>query len=232
MTPPKPLTPWQQTLPDVLPRHIRRAIEQGSDGCWTWRNSTDPDGYGWASLNNKTWLAHRLVFTLVKGKHERGLQLDHTCHSRNLDSCPGGRACTHRRCVNPDHLEPVTGLENQQRGHTPAGMTECAKGHTLSDYHGQRRCLTCLEAYRQARRTGTNRNAKLTPADVYEIRAQHSAGASVNDLAAVFPVGRLQMQISRIVRRERWAHLPEVAPMANQSKPGAVVRVWRIGGAL
>jgi hypothetical protein len=145
-TPPKPLTSWQQTLPEELPRHIRRNIGPADSGCWRWTRSLDRDGYGWASLNNKTYLAHRIIYILLRGEPAPGLQLDHLCHT-NDSNCPGGRSCIHRRCVNPDHLEPVTVRENLRRGHTTTGMTECALGHPLSQYHNQRRCLICLADY-------------------------------------------------------------------------------------
>lgn len=45
--------------------------------------------------------AHRVVYESLVGPIPAGLELDHTCRVR--------------RCVNPDHLEPVTHAENQRR---------------------------------------------------------------------------------------------------------------------
>lgn len=137
MTAPKPLTAWQQTLPLGLPRHLRRNIIEGDGGCWLWIRAKDRDGYGSASLNNKTYQAHRLVFTLLRGQPPEGMVLDHLCRIRH--------------CVNPAHLQPVTQHLNLLRSElTPAGMRTCAKGHAFTHNGRQRRCPVCLADYRQA----------------------------------------------------------------------------------
>lgn len=120
--------------PDVLPRHIRRSIGPGPEGCWLWLRSQSRDGYGWTSLHDKTYQAHRLVYSIVVGTPPDGLHLDHLCRVRH--------------CVNPAHLEPVTPRENLLRSPlTPAGMQTCKLGHPLADIGRQRRCLVCLHAY-------------------------------------------------------------------------------------
>lgn len=137
------MTEWQAAnLPDSLPLHIRRNIDEGDGGCWVWNRSRDRDGYGWASLNDKTHLAHRLVYSLVKGDLEPGMVLDHLCRVRH--------------CVNPAHLDQVTSHENLLRSPlTPAGAAMCVKGHGLSRWNGQRRCLICRADYQKARKDGT-----------------------------------------------------------------------------
>lgn len=143
MTPPKPLTEWQErATPSSLPHHIRRNIGPGADGCWLWLRSTSSDGYGWTSLDNRTHQAHRLIYCLLRGDPPSGLVLDHLCRVRH--------------CVNPDHLEPVTPGENLRRSElTPTGMRRCPKGHEFSDRHGQRRCLTCKAEYDRSYRRST-----------------------------------------------------------------------------
>ena len=143
MTPPKLGTPWQESLPDQLPRHVKRNIRPGDGGCWVWTRSASPDGYGWASLDNKTYQAHRLVYTLIRGAPPSGLMLDHLCRNRI--------------CVNPDHLEPVTAKENLLRSPiTPAGQKRCLKcGGDFSivgKAKPQRRCLRCAEEHRRMTR--------------------------------------------------------------------------------
>ena len=90
-----------------------------------------------------------------------GLVIDHLCHNRD-SSCPGARACMHRRCVNPDHLEPTTIEENQRRGIPRsrrgggrAVWTHCKHGHEFTPentivYTGHptwRICRTCRNEY-------------------------------------------------------------------------------------
>jgi len=155
MTAPKPLTAWQQTLPLELPRHIRRNIVEGADGCWLWTRSRSRDGYGWASLEDKTYQAHRLVYVILRGEPPEDLVLDHLCRVRH--------------CVNPAHLEPVTPAKNLLRSElTPAGAKVCAKGHAFIHNGHQRRCPVCLAEYNAA-----NRESKI--AYLREYRRRQSA---------------------------------------------------------
>src|SRR3990167_537203 len=76
--------------------------EINSNGCWIWKKATGCGGYGKKYAHDKTILAHRFYYEKFKGKISKGLCLDHLCKTRH--------------CVNPDHLEPVTQLENNRRG--------------------------------------------------------------------------------------------------------------------
>jgi hypothetical protein len=42
----------------------------------------------------------------------------------------------HRRCVNPEHLEPVTSAVNTRRGRSPSAVnarkTHCVRGHEFT----------------------------------------------------------------------------------------------------
>jgi hypothetical protein len=71
--------------------------------CWIWTLFVNPkSGYGSKTHNGRTMPAHVWVFELFRGRIPRRFQLDHLCRVRS--------------CVNPDHLEPVTGAVNAQRG--------------------------------------------------------------------------------------------------------------------
>ncbi|MEU6204615.1 HNH endonuclease signature motif containing protein [Micromonospora musae] len=89
----------------------------------------------------RTINAHRAAYYLFVGEVAEGLELDHLCRQR--------------RCVNPNHLEPVTGRENVLRGvgltAKNATKTHCPRGHELAPGNlvpsqlkrGYRSCLRC-----------------------------------------------------------------------------------------
>jgi HNH endonuclease len=92
------------------------------DGCWEWTGGGTKNGYGTLKLSGATKLAHRTTYELFVGPVPVGLELDHLCRNR--------------RCVRPDHLEPVTRTENILRGEGPqvardrhAAKTHCPQGH-------------------------------------------------------------------------------------------------------
>lgn len=58
---------------------------------------------------------HRILYIEKFGPIPDGMPLDHKCHTDDK-LCAGGPTCPHRPCVNPDHGEPVTDLENVHRG--------------------------------------------------------------------------------------------------------------------
>ncbi len=87
-----------------------------------------------------------MIYQNVKGAIGPTLVVDHLCRNR--------------LCVNPEHMEPVTNVENVMRGNSPlaqrARMTHCKNGHELSGSNliarqvgrsHQRRCRTCQKAY-------------------------------------------------------------------------------------
>ena len=69
--------------------------------CWEWEAHRQPSGYGQFSENQVVVYAHRWAYERFVGPIPEGMHLDHLC--RNT------------RCVNPNHLEPVTQAENNRR---------------------------------------------------------------------------------------------------------------------
>lgn len=91
-----------------------------TEGCWLWLGAVDRDGYGIFRVRRPTgWTyvrAHRWSYEHHTEPIGVELTLDHRCHTEDA-ICRGGRICRHRRCVRPDHLEPVTWSENARRRH-------------------------------------------------------------------------------------------------------------------
>lgn len=83
----------------AVERFWKRTI-QSPIGCWEWVGAINQAGYGQMS-DGRSNLAHRFAYELLVGAIPDGLQIDHLCNVRN--------------CVNPAHLEPVTGSENMHR---------------------------------------------------------------------------------------------------------------------
>lgn len=121
-----------------LPVRLQNKISpEPNSGCWLWEGFIRPDGYGAVWNNGRSTYAHIVVYELCKGVVPFGLQLDHLCRLR----------C----CVNPDHLEAVTKIQNVLRGIGPtaknARKTHCKRGHLFSETavirNGSRSCILC-----------------------------------------------------------------------------------------
>lgn len=130
-----------------------RRVVIDSSGCWLWQGSFNDDGYGVftvymppsSAVRKRKRVAHRLMYELVIGEVDSALTLDHLCRVRAY--------------VNPEHLEPVTRVENILRGIGPTAVNarkdECVHGHALTEDNiyrsrsGSRHCREC--ALRRAR---------------------------------------------------------------------------------
>ncbi len=140
------------TDPLAFARFRSKVAPAGPTGCWQWTAARGRDGYGRFRLGHRMVLAHRFAFEAIRGPIPDGLELDHLCRDRG--------------CVNPEHLEPVTGKVNTLRGVAfsaeNARKTHCARGHELGGENvrpggSSRRCLTCdrdkSREYQQRRRS-------------------------------------------------------------------------------
>lgn len=87
-------------------------------GCWVW-NAYTTNGYGQFGRNER---AHRFSYKTTNGPIPEGFVLDHLCRCR--------------KCVNPDHLEPVLLSVNVLRGVSVAALharkTHCDYGHEFT----------------------------------------------------------------------------------------------------
>jgi hypothetical protein len=134
-----------------------RQVKPQANGCWHFMGQQGADGYGRLKPRPgaHTIYAHIYSWTMRNGPVPEGMDLDHRCHSESVarGECDGGSQCLHRRCVNPDHLEPVSRSENTLRQkHANRAKETCPKGHPLSGPNlvvwsdGRRRCRECLRA--------------------------------------------------------------------------------------
>lgn len=76
-----------------------------SDGCWAWKGVFTANGYGRMSYRNKGYLAHRASWIIHFGHIPDGMEIDHTCFTRE--------------CANPSHLRMVTHKQNQENRSGP-----------------------------------------------------------------------------------------------------------------
>jgi hypothetical protein len=70
-------------------------IYQSGD-CWLLKTKSSQK-----YLTFKSYFAHRISWELFRGPIPHGLTIDHLCENKH--------------CVNPNHLEPVTSVENSRR---------------------------------------------------------------------------------------------------------------------
>ena len=133
-------------------RFFSKVEQQGE--CWVWTGGGNGTGYGlFYPVKRGNTLAHRWSWVFFRGPIPDGLQLDHLCRNK--------------RCVNPDHLDPVTPKVNTQRA--AALIAHCPQGHEYTPDNTMisrnrrgwemRNCKTCnADRARAWRRLNPGRN--------------------------------------------------------------------------
>lgn len=151
-----PLGPWARPLTaddseearmKTIAERIANLSSVTDSGCWEWQGRCDRDGYPLIKIggrNGRPRAAHRVSYLEHVGPIPEGFEVDHLCRVT--------------KCVNPDHLEAVTGRVNRER----AGIfseSHCRNGHprtvssTYVSPNGARSCRVChAEAVRRYRR--------------------------------------------------------------------------------
>lgn len=142
------------TAAELKERFDQRVRRTDNTGCWMWTGAKTVAGYGILCTGRRQRIyAHRFAVETFRGQIPDGFDVDHLCRN------PG--------CVNPEHLEAVTHIENVRRGTTAAvararhaSRTHCKHGHAFTSEntvmkpyrHGTyRHCLACARGRGRAR---------------------------------------------------------------------------------
>lgn len=109
-----------------------------TETCWLWKGPLN-NGYGAVRAFNQATNPHRAAWRLLVGPIPPTMQIDHLCRVRN--------------CVNPAHMEIVTGKVNTLRGNSTSARnavkTHCPQGHIYNRKNtfvckgGMRHCRVC-----------------------------------------------------------------------------------------
>jgi hypothetical protein len=111
-------------------------------------------GYVTQYIEEKRFLAHRLVWIHQYGKIPKGFELDHKC--------------SNKKCINIKHLELVTHAENMRRACSrkqelgTSVKRLCKRGHILTGLRtrskGGRYCKECMRDNKKAWRKRTEKH--------------------------------------------------------------------------
>jgi hypothetical protein len=101
----------------TLEERFYKFVEKQENGCWLWTGSQTGRGYGQIRRGTReegNAQAHRVSYEIHVGPiplDEKGesLFIDHLCYDKD--------GYSNKLCVNPEHLEPVTDLNNKRRGY-------------------------------------------------------------------------------------------------------------------
>ncbi len=156
----------KRTPTDPMGRLLSRIEIDLDTECWIWQGAKCSEGYGSIGYGPTMFSTHRLAYERLVGPIPSGLHIDHLCRVR--------------ACCNPDHLEPVTQLENTRRGikgevtGDPAKLaslrSEYEAGATIAEMCVRYGCSTNGMAHR-LRVAGTTLRPRYNfPTDPDEIR--------------------------------------------------------------
>lgn len=143
--------------PAIVPAAIRDRFwsrVRRDDGCWEWTGAVGPNGYCQVMVTlegeRRMVLVHRLAYALFHDivlTSENAETLDHLCRNR--------------RCVNPDHLEPVTAAENVRRSPSNnSHKTHCIRGHEFTPENTITRPSRNVRECRACAYAGNNERAR------------------------------------------------------------------------
>ena len=108
----------QRSLKSILTR-LKEYSKEASSGCIEWQKRKNDCGYGTISYRSKSWLAHRLKWTLERGEIPDGMNVCHTCDNP--------------ACINIEHLFLGTQADNVSDMITKG--RGCSPGHQGEKHH-------------------------------------------------------------------------------------------------
>lgn len=169
---------------NALERFWSRVDKSGD--CWTWTGGKIKQGYGnfYPKPGVGGILAHRFAYATYVGELLPGMVIDHLCRNR--------------LCVNPEHLEQVTNLENLRRGlgyRLQNGMdNSCLKGHEYTPENTYRHPqfphrVRCRECAREADRARSPGPRKLNAIDPKRVRELYESGLGATAIRKILGVG-------------------------------------------
>lgn len=163
----------------AISRFIKKVAQPAHGGaCWTWTASRKRKGYGAMGFRGRVWTAHRISWTLFVGEIHPDMHVLHRCDNKS--------------CVNFDHLFLGTNADNV------ADAT--AKGR-----QNPGPAMEWWAAHPERRQRGENAGTvKLSEVQVREIIALKG---KEQQRPTARRYGVTQALISKIQRRELWAHL-------------------------
>jgi hypothetical protein len=165
----RPALPGGRLVPKSIP-NLRFTVEDHSHGtpCHVFQGSVRSDGYGVVTVRvgrvKTSKGPHVVAWERENGPVPDGLELDHLCRVR--------------RCINPNHLEPVTHAENMRR----AMSDFCKRGHSFTPENtyvfpksGARSCRTCMAETRR-RANAREFRGRITVSDRLAVLALRDEG--------------------------------------------------------
>ena len=94
------------------------ALAERAGDCIVWRGTARSNGYGVTVYMGKQTTTHRIMYQLHTGNPvPADMEVDHTCNTR--------------LCINPEHLQMVSHVENMKLG--AQRRLTCRAGHDWND---------------------------------------------------------------------------------------------------
>lgn len=162
---------------ELIWRSLEQRVLIQPSGCWHWKLSGTPSGYGLMNIGGKRYLAHRAAFFAWTGIDPIGLFVCHKC-----DNPP---------CCNPEHLFLGTASDNT-RDFVRKGLNQHGDAHwTRRLPHLVRRGASHaakLQGNSFYHRGDSHYLTKISDAQVAEARQMLLCGHSLSRVAAAFGV--------------------------------------------